>query len=278
MLKNSPIRNLILTIFLILAYQSAGIYFSIFFQPRSNFYILPFIQIVFLLIPLWYLSGTTWEERTDFLRLSKIEFNINLVINLVILALAFQLFYAAFSYFQEKLLEGTYLTNFINIKKLRNNSIRFFFMDDSALNYIYGAIAIGIVPAICEEVLFRGFLQNSYKNQGKIKAAIFIPAVVFSVSHLNPVDMIPLFIMSVILAQISIKSGTTYYSILLHLIINLIVVLTLSFYPASREQEIVVIKDNFYGIIMLAISIGLMYYSLKGFFKNIEPKESEAGI
>lgn len=278
MLKNSPIRNLILTIFLILAYQSAGIYFSIFFQPRSNFYILPFIQIVFLLIPLWYLSGTTWEERTDFLRLSKIEFNINLVINLVILALAFQLFYAAFSYFQEKLLEGTYLTNFINIKKLRNNSIRFFFMDDSALNYIYGAIAIGFVPAICEEVLFRGFLQNSYKNQGKIKAAIFIPAIVFSVSHLNPVDMIPLFIMSVILAQISIKSGTTYYSILLHLIINLIVVLTLSFYPASREQEIVVIKDNFYGIIMLAISIGLMYYSLKGFFKNIEPKESEAGI
>ncbi len=58
------------------------------------------------------------------------------------------------------------------------------------LNQPYGLaldiIALALVPAVCEEFFFRGFLQNALSQKFKPAAAIFFTAFFFAVFHLNP--------------------------------------------------------------------------------------------
>ncbi len=79
---------------------------------------------------------------------------------------------------------------------------------------------MGLVPAISEEVLFRGFLQTVLvKSWGK-QWGIGLSALLFAVSHLNP-WFLPLYIlMGIFLGILKEKYHNIYLSMLAHFINN----------------------------------------------------------
>lgn len=82
-------------------------------------------------------------------------------------------------------------------------------------------ICMALIPAICEEIFFRGFLQRLCCDVFKSKhIAIIITAFIFSVLHGDMYNMLPRFILGIILGYIFASSKNILYSILAHALHN----------------------------------------------------------
>ena len=87
-------------------------------------------------------------------------------------------------------------------------------------------LLIAIIPAIGEELLFRGVLQKFFfKWTGKIHWAIFVSAFLFSSIHLQFYGFLPRFILGLVLGYMFYWSGSLWIPILAHFTNNALAIL-----------------------------------------------------
>lgn len=95
----------------------------------------------------------------------------------------------------------------------------------SVSDYILAMLVMALAPAIFEEVLFRGALQNLFVSWTKNAwVGIIITAILFSVIHISYFGFLPRFGLGMILGLIFYYSGSLWLSILLHFLNNAFVV------------------------------------------------------
>jgi sodium transport system permease protein len=88
-----------------------------------------------------------------------------------------------------------------------------------------GALAMfALVPAICEEILFRGVLARALGRRLPIAAAAAISAVAFSAYHLSPVQALPTLTLGFVLAVVAIRADSVLPTIVAHAINNAIAI------------------------------------------------------
>jgi membrane protease YdiL (CAAX protease family) len=76
---------------------------------------------------------------------------------------------------------------------------------------------MAIVPAICEELFFRGLLQTYFKDWTKNShAAIWITAFIFSAIHFQFYGFVPRMLMGAVLGYLLVWSGSIWVPILAH--------------------------------------------------------------
>jgi membrane protease YdiL (CAAX protease family) len=86
---------------------------------------------------------------------------------------------------------------------------------------LIGALAMfAVLPAICEELLFRGVLARSLGRALPTAAAAAISAVVFSAYHLSIAQALPTLTLGFVLALIAIRAGSVAPAIAAHAINN----------------------------------------------------------
>ena len=84
-------------------------------------------------------------------------------------------------------------------------------------------IFVGVVLApFVEEMFFRGFLFAGFRQRfGWKKSALFTSAI-FAIAHLQPVALIPTFILGFLLAYLFHRSNSLWPGIILHFFVNTI--------------------------------------------------------
>lgn len=87
-------------------------------------------------------------------------------------------------------------------------------------------LALCVMPAIAEELLFRGALQGLMRPCGSA-AAIFAPALLFGVLHLDLAQGLTAFACGVFLGWLAERSGSILPGMLLHLVNNTLAFLTI---------------------------------------------------
>jgi sodium transport system permease protein len=86
---------------------------------------------------------------------------------------------------------------------------------------LVGALAVfAVMPAVCEEILFRGVLARSLGNSLPIAAAAGISAVVFSAYHLSLVQALPTLTLGLALGLVAIRADSVLPSIAAHALNN----------------------------------------------------------
>jgi membrane protease YdiL (CAAX protease family) len=82
-------------------------------------------------------------------------------------------------------------------------------------------VLVGVIFApIVEEIFFRGFLFQGFRQQyGWIKGGL-LSAAVFAIGHLDPVSLIPTFILGLLLAYMYHRSNSVWPGIILHFLVN----------------------------------------------------------
>lgn len=90
-------------------------------------------------------------------------------------------------------------------------------------------LVIAVMPAICEEIMFRGFLFGSLGRKIKAQWAIIISAVVFAAYHMSLVKMLPMSLLGIGLAAAMSATGSIYTSMAMHFLNNLISVLIMKY-------------------------------------------------
>ena len=87
-------------------------------------------------------------------------------------------------------------------------------------------LALCVMPAIAEELLFRGAFQGLVRPCGSA-AAIFAPALLFGVLHLDLAQGLTAFACGVFLGWLAERSGSILPGMLLHLVNNVLAFLTI---------------------------------------------------
>ena len=87
-------------------------------------------------------------------------------------------------------------------------------------------ITLCIMPAVAEELLFRGAFQGLMRPCGSA-AAIFAPALLFGVLHLDLAQGLTAFACGVFLGWLAERSGSILPGMLLHLVNNALAFLTI---------------------------------------------------
>lgn len=90
---------------------------------------------------------------------------------------------------------------------------------NSLFSFCILLLSIGIIPPICEELLFRGALITGYEKQGLLLAAV-ISSFLFALFHDNPYRLVELFGSALVSSLLVIKTGSIFPGIIVHLITN----------------------------------------------------------
>ena len=102
--------------------------------------------------------------------------------------------------------------------------------------YALTILVVAVMPAICEEAMFRGFIQHSFGRLGKW-SNIMLAAVLFGLFHMDPARVLPTGILGFGLAYIMIKTDNLLLPMLFHFINNAMSA-SMSFLPRYLPAEI----------------------------------------
>ena len=116
-------------------------------------------------------------------------------------------------------------------------------------------LTVAFLPAVFEELLFRGVIFTSFNKKYGVYLAIVISALLFGIYHMNWVQGINAFILGLALAYIYFKSNSLFVPIVFHFINNLISVL-IDYYKIDIQIP------NSYNVYFIICSIGLLVLSL----------------
>lgn len=85
---------------------------------------------------------------------------------------------------------------------------------------IMNLLTVAIIPAICEEWLFRGTLQRFFSQYLNIHVAVFLASVIFSLIHFEFSGFLPRIFLGMLLGYIFYYSGSLWASIFAHMLNN----------------------------------------------------------
>jgi membrane protease YdiL (CAAX protease family) len=155
------------------------------------------------------------------------------------------------------------------IEKTFGNLIR----ADNFAEMILVVITISIVPAITEEVMFRGYIQRSFEFKIKPFWAAFITAVFFAAYHFNPYGIIPLAALGFYFGYAAYSSQSLIIPMTLHFLNNFFAVL-LYFIIGDDElitsdvSDAAALNSNIlYFFLTLFLFIVLMFF-IKQYYKQ----------
>ena len=125
--------------------------------------------------------------------------------------------------------------------------------------YLFSLIIIGLLPAIFEEVCFRGGLQNILTRWFKSPwLAIILTSIIFSAVHISYYGFLVRAVLGVFLGLIFYYSGSLWLSILFHFLYNGLQVTALYVTSTSITKNSKDIEDNFplwAGVVALGLII-----------------------
>jgi len=200
-------------------------------------------QVLFILLPALLFSKWFYVDVSSVIRTrvpSWKEFAL-FGIGIIILTPLLQYFIMVQNYIIEIWAANSQLINSVKsaldslndlVEKTYNNLL-------SAGNFFEALLVIAVVavvPAVCEETMFRGFIQKSFELRIKPVWAALITAVFFGIYHFNPYGMIPLIILGFYFGFAAYMSNSILVPMSLHFANNFIAIMV--YFLAGNEDLI----------------------------------------
>jgi sodium transport system permease protein len=90
----------------------------------------------------------------------------------------------------------------------------------AATPWYYVVLVVAVIPAICEELIFRGFLLSGFRRLGNAWTAIALSSLFFAIVHGILQQSLNAFAMGLVIGYIAVKTGSLFPCILYHLTHN----------------------------------------------------------
>ena len=155
-------------------------------------------------------------------------------------------------YIQSRFLGEVFGQGFSILKILKVNT---------ASDFGWTFLAIALVPAFCEEFLFRGFIFNRLIQPNQTGQAVMVSSVLFGVFHRHLSVLLNYTVAGIVLSLIVYRSGSLFNSILAHAVIN-----TTAIVIVNSNQVSSIFSTGHRGhlpVTLLAASLAGLVYGLK---------------
>lgn len=141
-------------------------------------------------------------------------------------------------------------------------------------DFLIALFILAVLPAVCEETLFRGGLQNFLTRSTKMPwLSVIIVSILFSLAHWSYYGFLSRLFLGIMLGLLYQYSGKIWLNIFGHFLNNSIAITVLyvsTLNGKSMKDAMNENSDNFWGILALPIVIALFVW-----FYNISRKDKE---
>lgn len=128
-------------------------------------------------------------------------------------------------------------------------------------------LVVGVIPAIGEEVLFRGILQRNFSYwTGNVHVGIWLAAALFSAIHVQFLGFVPRMLLGALFGYLYLWSGNLWVPITAHFVNNGFTVLMVYLYQkkvVSMDIESTESVPILGALVALGATAGLLYYFRK---------------
>lgn len=243
-------------------------------------------QILFLLLPALMLAKAIYSNVSVVLRIRKPDFKLFLMFaaGMVILIPWMNNFMLLQNYYFNHW--ASTIPFFKNIKELLdmlNKAIEqtygVFFHVRSFWDKLIIVAVVAITPAICEETLFRGFIQKSFELRYNKFLGALITALFFGLYHVNPYAFIPLTMLGLYFGYAVYTTDSIFVSMFLHFANNFFsVVLFFIFGDSQLEQNQVPalsdLKSAYIALLFSSLLFIMVISMIQRYYKNHLQKQS----
>lgn len=129
----------------------------------------------------------------------------------------------------------------------------------------FGLFHIALIPAFCEEILFRGYILRAFEKSWGIVVGVIVSGVIFGLFHIQLANLLPLATLGIILALMTWLSGSLWPAIVAHFINNGAAVLVGTSYPELMFADTSYEDLPPFWILLLSLlfTIGIVHYMYK---------------
>lgn len=124
------------------------------------------------------------------------------------------------------------------------------FLPSTVLGTILYFVYIAVLPAIAEEIMFRGVIMGALMPYGRTQALV-ISAVLFGLTHVNPIQAIFATVMGLLIGELYAQTGSIWWGALIHFLNNAISSSVTYLLQIYGEDDIIVL--GVFGLVVLAI-------------------------
>ena len=133
---------------------------------------------------------------------------------------------------------------------------------DSFSEFLAVAFVIAVIPAFCEEVFFRGYIQKNYMDALSPAGGILLTGFVFGLFHLSPANLVPLTFMGWYLGYVYYKTQSLFVPVTVHFCNNLLSLAVLQLQEKTPDvSERPVITDETIGMAVLFVTVSLLLFA-----------------
>lgn len=196
--------------YVIIIYVLIGAFFAFVSQPLFNkFGILgvPICHLVSIFLPVIILTGIFKKSYKDVFLLNKPENSryIFIGIGLWFLAMIINLLYAF------------YIMKFLPPEQELIETFEYLYNNTVLWQQL---LMMALMPAITEELLFRGFVFSSLLNKISPTKAIIISSAMFAILHFSLMKFFTTFLLGIVFGYTVYKTKSVYSSMILHFLNN----------------------------------------------------------
>lgn len=146
---------------------------------------------------------------------------------------------------------------------------------DNPGQLLIGLLVIAVLPAIGEELVFRGLIQKDFfRATNNIHLSIWLSAILFSAIHMQFFGFVPRMLLGALFGYIYYWSGNLWLAILAHFVNNGVSVLAIYFYQQGTldvDLETPEAAPMHWVIVSLTLTASLLYYFFK-YFEHRKPQ------
>ena len=237
-------------------------------------------QILFILLPALVFSRLFYTDVTKFLRVKIPNWKEVLLftIGIAILTVLLQNYLYIQNYFIDQLANSVpIIKTFKELLDTLNAYVEKTYGSLLKANNIYEAVLIvfivAVVPALSEEVMFRGLVQRSFEIKMKPFYAALITAIFFGANHFNPYGLIPLIILGLYFGYSAYMSGSILVPIILHFLNNFTAVMLYFIFGddeliSSTVQKPIELGSSFMLLLFMAVLFTGVLFTIKKYYSQ----------
>ena len=154
------------------------------------------------------------------------------------------------------------IVSFNQLFKIKSTIIEF-----STSDYIYAVFSMVLIPAICEELLFRGLIFKGIANTNKA-FAVCISAVMFSIFHMSSEQLFYPLLMGLLLGVIMARENNIIYCIIVHIINNSLALAGVGFYFQHWTYYLI-------AVVLFIAFLTTIILSMRKYFEKFKMEKSE---
>lgn len=144
---------------------------------------------------------------------------------------------------------------------------------DSHLQMVLAFVVVVVLPAIGEEIVFRGMIQNDfYRATRNAHLSIWITAILFSAIHLQFYGFFPRMFLGALFGYLYFWSGNLWMPVLAHFVNNGFTLISLYLYDKGAIAiDVENTQPTVWQVLFSAVFSAFLLYAFKNFYNN-QPK------